>query len=116
MPFITMLAPISFLIAAAISNHKHVRTKPISVFLALQSSWMVGFWLYQVIFMIKDGHRSSPTMIAVALLFNLTLNCIFYEFLKARYLNGKDKGYTEYQNQYPRTSRWILNMSMLTTF
>ena len=88
-----MIAPVSFIIAAAISNRRERRTKPITAFVALQSSWLVGFWIYQLSFMLKDEHRSSALLIGIALILNVILNCIFYEFLKKRMLNGRDKSF-----------------------
>jgi len=46
LPFITMAAPVLFLLAIAISNTVDKRTKPITAFISLQSSFMVGFWVY----------------------------------------------------------------------
>lgn len=83
LPFITMIAPLAFLTTAVISNHKYKRTtKPVTAFIALQGSWMVIFWLYQLIFMLKDGHSGSPLIIAFALILNYIINCIFYSFIK----------------------------------
>ena len=99
-----MLAPVAFLITIAISNHKHKRTtKPITAFLALQGSFLIGFWVYQAIFMWKDGHSSSPILILVALGCNYIINCIFYEFIKQRLLNGRDQSYQEYAVTHTRT-------------
>ena len=77
---------------------------------------MVGFWIYQMIFMLKDDHKSSPIIIAFALIANVTLNCIFYEFIKARVLHGKDKLFSQHQDVYKRTAKSIINWSMLTSF
>lgn len=111
-----MVAPVIFLLAIAISNIKDKRTKPITAFIALESSFMVGFLIYQMIFLLKDSHNSSPILIAVALVANYACNCIFYEFLKARVLHGKDKLFNEYQSTFPSTSKLILKFSMLTSF
>ena len=112
-----MIFPVAFLIIAMVSNHKHKRTtKPITAFIALQGSWMVGFWVYQIIFMWKDGHSGSPILIAFALIFNYIINCIFYSFIKQRLINGKDPLYQQYCVTHGRTQRWILNWSMLTSF
>lgn len=111
-----MAAPVSFLLAIAISNTMDKRTRPITAFIALQSSFMVGFWVYQMIFLLKDEHNSSPILVAVALVANFACNCIFYEFLKGRLLLGKDKQYNEYQQSFPRTAKAILNFAMLTSF
>lgn len=96
LPFITMIAPVVFLITVSISNAVDKRTRPITGFIALQSSFMIGFWVYQVIFLLKDGHNSSPMIIAFGLVANFILNCIFYEFLKTRILNKKDKLFLEH--------------------
>lgn len=116
LPFITMAAPVVFLLAIAISNTVAKTTKPITAFIALQSSFMVGFWVYQMIFLLKDKHNSSPILIAVALVANYACNCIFYEFLKNRLLHGKDKKFNEYQSTFPATAKCILNFSMLSSF
>ena len=111
-----MAAPVSFLLAIAISNVKDKRTKPITAFIALESAFMIGFLVYQMIFLLKDSHNSSPILIAVALVASYMCNCVFYEFLKARVLVGKDKLYNEYQTTFPRTSKMILTFAMLTSF
>jgi len=104
-PFISMAGPLIFLIAVSISNAVDQRTKPITGFIALQSAWMVGFWIYQMIFLLRDGHNSSPIIIAFALLANFCINCIFYEFIKARLLNGKDKMFAEHCTIYKGTTK-----------
>lgn len=116
MPFVTLAAPVAFLIAVAISNKRDERTKPITGFIALQSAWMTGFWLYQLAFLVKDGHGGSPIIILFALIANGALNYIFYEFVKARLLEGKDREFHEYSLTFKRTQRCILVWSMLTSF
>jgi len=97
LPFITMVGPVAFLLTVAISNIVDKRTKPITGFLALNSSYMTFFWVYQIVFLLRDGHNSAPILIAVGLGANYVINCIFYEFLKSRLLNGKDKLFNAYQ-------------------
>ena len=46
MPFITLVVPLFFLILIAISNYKTKETKPVTAFLALESSFLVVFWIY----------------------------------------------------------------------
>ena len=77
---------------------------------------MTGFWIYQIVFLIKDGHNSSPILIAFALLCNYAINCIFYEFAKTRILFGKDKSFKEYSDAYKATQKAIMTWSMLTSF
>ena len=77
---------------------------------------MTGFWLYQLAFLVKDGHGGSPIIILFALIANGALNYIFYEFVKARLLEGKDREFHEYSLAFKRTQRWILVWSMLTSF
>ena len=69
-----------------------------------------------MVFLIKDGHKSSPIIIAFAILANYAINCMFYEYIKANILNGKDKVFAEHKASYPRTSKSIVNWSMLTSF
>ena len=111
-----MVAPVTFLFAIAISNVKDKRTKPITAFIALESCFMVGFLVYQLIFLLKDSHNSSPILISVALVGNYACNCIFYEFLKARVLHGKDKLYNDYRTTFPGTAKMILRFSIVTSF
>ena len=90
-PFITMVGPIIFLLVVLISvmvNHR--ATKPITAFIALQSAWMTGFWVYQVIFLIRDNHNSSPIIVVMAIFFNYCINCFFYEYMRNKMLKGKD--------------------------
>jgi len=111
-----MIAPVSFLFSVAISNSVDKKTKPITAFIALQSSFMTAFWVYQMVFMLKDKHSSSPLIVAAALIANYALNCVFYEFLKTRMLNGRDKAFNEYQTSFKGTAKLIMNFSMLTSF
>jgi len=69
-----------------------------------------------MVFLIKDGHNSSPIIIAFAILANYVINCMFYEYIKANLLNGKDKVFSEHRILYPRTTKSIVNWSMLTSF
>ena len=64
---------------------------------------MIGFWVYMGIFLLKDGHNASASVVAFALLANYILNCIFYEFYKIRIDKGHDKLYAEYKRDYPTT-------------
>ena len=116
LPFITMAGPLIFLFAVAISNCVDKRTKPITAFMALQSSYMIGFWIYQIAFLVKDSHNSSPILIAFALLCNYAINCVFYEFAKSRILHGKDKMFAQYTQEYKSTQKLVLTWSMLTSF
>lgn len=111
-----MIGPFLFLVAMSISNCKDKRTKPITGFIALESSYLFFFWIYQMAFLLKDGHNSSPLIIIFALVCNLILNCVFYEFAKSRLLGGNDKLFKEYQSNYRRTQKNILFWSMLTSF
>lgn len=111
-----MVGPLIFFTAVVISNCKDKRTKPITGFIALESSFMVFFWIYQTIFLLRDNHNSSPILITFALIANYIINCIFYDFLKTRILNGRDKLFAEYQKSFSATQKLIMNFSMLTSF
>ena len=116
MPFITLVVPLFFLILIAISNYKTKETKPVTAFLALESSFLVIFWIYQLIFMLKDGHTASGSVIALALVANYILNCVFYEFYKIRIDKGHDKLYADYKQGFPATQKTIIVWMMLTSF
>jgi hypothetical protein len=116
LPFITLLAPLFFLLLIACSNCKTKNTRPITAFLALQSAFMVFFWLYMGVFMVKDGHNASASVVAFALLANTIVNCMFYEFYKIRIDKGHDKLYAEYKRAYPNTQKAIITWSMITSF
>ena len=116
LPFISMIGPFMFLLTVSISNCKDKRTRPITAFIAMESAYLFFFWIYQMSFMLKDDHNSSPLIIAFALVMNLILNCIFYDFAKTRLLGGNDKLFKEYQETYRRTQKNILFWSMLTSF
>ena len=103
LPFITLLAPLLFLLLIACSNCKTKNTRPITAFIALQSSFLVAFWIYMGAFLVKDGHNASASVVAFALLANYIMNCIFYEFYKIRIDKGNDKLYAEYKRAFPRT-------------
>lgn len=93
-----MVGPVTFLILVLISTAvDHRSTKPITAFIALQSAWMSGFWVYQVIFLLRDDHNSSPIIVVMAIFFNVCINCFFYEYMRNKMLKGKDKLFNEYQ-------------------
>ena len=81
-----------------ISNHKTKETKPVTAFLALESSFLVVFWFYLLIFLLKDGHTASASVVALALVANYMLNCVFYEFYKIRIDKGHDSLYATYKH------------------
>ena len=54
LPFVTMIGPVLFMLIIGVSMCIDRRTKPIVAFIALQSSWMVGFWVYQLIYLMRD--------------------------------------------------------------
>ena len=116
MPFITLIVPLFFVVLIFISNHKTKETKPVTAFLALESSFLVVFWFYLLIFLLKDGHTASGSVVALALVANYILNCVFYEFYKIRIDKGHDKLYADYKHGYPTTQKAIMIWMMLTSF
>lgn len=90
LPFITMVGPVVFLLIVSISSACKSRTKPITAFIALQSAWMTGFYVYQLVYLVRDGHSDSPLIIVLALFCNYCINCFFYEYMKNEILRGKD--------------------------
>jgi uncharacterized membrane protein len=116
LPFITLIAPLIFSIVIGISYCQYRKTKPITAFIALQSAFLAGFWFYQMLFLLKDGHNSSPLIVAFAITCDYLINCTFYEFLKTYILTGEDIFYTEYRDNYTRTSKAITTWSMVTSF
>ena len=68
------------------------------------------------VFLVKDGHNASASVVAFALVANYILNCIFYEFYKIRIDKGHDKLYSDYKYAYPATQKAIITWSMITSF
>ena len=91
-----MLPSVVFGIIILVSLRKHKNTRPITAFISLESAYLCGFWLYHMIFLLKDGHESSPIIVAFALCANFCINCTFYEFLKMYILSGQDQAFSEY--------------------
>ena len=71
-------------------------TRPYSAFLALQAAVHVIFWFYWVVFLAKDGHKASSTLMAIALINNYIINCIWYNYYKDRIL-AEDADYRAYK-------------------
>jgi hypothetical protein len=61
--------------------------------------------------LIKDGHESSPFIVAFALVSNCVINCVFGEFLKEYLLRGKDPLFLEYRNTQTSTAKKIISWS-----
>ena len=76
---------------------------------------MVGFWVYQLVFLLRDDMNSSPIIIAGVLLANYCINCFFYEFARTKIMNGSDEQFAEYLKEYRHVEKSLLNWSMLTS-
>jgi hypothetical protein len=110
-----MVVTVGIIITVAISNCYTYETRPFSSFLALESAWLVFFWVYYIAFLIKDGHSASTLLVIFALLCNYILNCIFYDFYKERMLK-EDLKYLEYKTENRTAAAQIIQWSMITTF
>lgn len=109
------------MIFIAISRCINKQTRIYNSFLALEGAFLVFFWIYMLIFLIKDFHKASATMIGLALINNYIINMVWYNFYKERILTAKVNaigGYTygDYKNTYKCTQKTILIFSMITTF
>lgn len=91
-----MCVTCGIILTISISNCKTYNTRPFSSFLALESSWLVVFWYYLLIFLIKDGHSASTIIVVIGLVCNYFINYLFYDFYKDRLLK-EDKYYQEYK-------------------
>jgi hypothetical protein len=90
-------------------------TRPFSAFLALQAAVHVIFWFYMLIFLAKDYHKASGTLMTIALVNNYIINCIWYNYYKDRIL-AHDSEYRNYKLKHPRTQKLIVIFSVLTNF
>ena len=68
-----------------------------------------------LVFLIRDKHTASATIVSMALVGNFTVNYLWYEFYNDR-LKKHDKLFQEYRNKYPKTDRFIKFFAVLTSF
>ena len=120
-PFITLSGTVAIMILIAISRFLKPSTRIYNSLLALEGAFLVFFWIYMLIFLIKDNHKASATMIGVALICNYIINLIWYNFYKERILTLQPNAiggdvYGDYKNTYKCTQKTILIFSLLTTF
>ena len=79
------------------------RTEPITTFIALQSPWMVAFWTYQLVYLLRDGHSASARMLAGVLAANYVINCWFYGYVRTRLMNSTDAQFKVYLDTHRGT-------------
>jgi hypothetical protein len=70
-----------------ISNLIYKRTRLFVSFLALESLFMILLWIYLLVFLLKDIHKSSSGIVIIALLLNITINIFWYFYYKKKILN-----------------------------
>jgi Ca2+/Na+ antiporter len=85
-PFITLSGTVIIIITIAVSRCLKPSTRIYNSFLALEGAFLVLFWFYMLVFLIKDNHKASATMIGVALTCNYIINFVWYNFYKERIL------------------------------
>lgn len=85
------------------------------VFLSLESTAMLAFWVYMLVFLIRDGHTASSTLVTIAIFFNFVINYLWWEYYNDK-LYKRDTAYQEYCAQYPRTTALIKFVSLFTVF
>lgn len=110
-----MIVTAGIILTVVISNFKTYDTRPFSSFLSLESAWLVAFWFYYIIFLIKDGHSASSLLVAFALISNYIVNYLFYDFYKDRILK-EDKHYQAYLVEHKKTADRVLTWSMILSF
>jgi len=88
-PFITLIVPLSIIIVILVSYFGYTKeTAPYITFLALESCWMVLFWIYMLGFLIADGHHASATLVSVAIFANFVINYLWWEFYNDKLINN----------------------------
>lgn len=90
-------------------------TAGFTVFLALESIVMLGFWCYMLAFLIMDNHRASASLVAIAIFANYILNYQWYEFYNDKLIKN-DQLFQQYCNKFPKSARTIKIFSLLTSF
>lgn len=120
-PFVTLIGTVLIILLVAVSRCWKPQTRIYNAFLALEGAYLVFFWIYMLVFLIKDYHKASATMIGIALINNYIINLIWYNFYKERVLTQQPNAvggmtYGEYKNTYKCTQKTILIFSLLTTF
>lgn len=114
-PFLTFIVTGLIIILSIVSERVFTRTKMYTTYLSLQSVAMVFIWIYLVAFLLKDKHLSSTGIAMISLIFNYVLNILWFLYYRKKVLN-LDESYKMYSKYYPKTQRFIIVMSLLTTF
>lgn len=76
---------------------------------------MLAFWIYMLVFLIRDGHTASATLVSIAIFCNFVINYLWWEYYNDK-LYKRDSEYQDYCSQYPRTTSMIKLVSLLTVF
>ena len=114
-PFLSFIFTGTIIIVCLVSNFIFKPTRLFTALLALESLVMVPLWIYLSIFLILDKHTSSFGLVIFALIANMALN-IFWYFYYTKKIRDVDRGYRIYMENYPKTQKTILIMSLLVTF
>ena len=80
-PFISLsLTTVIFLIVLINFSISKREIRIYEIFMALESCVLVFFWIYMLIFLIRDGHQASATLVSLALFANYVINYLWWEF------------------------------------
>jgi hypothetical protein len=90
-------------------------TAPWITFMALESSWMVFYWVYMLIFLIMDGHHASATLVSFAIFANFVINYLWYEFYNDK-LYKNDVMFQNFDRKWPKTTKGIKYTALLINF
>jgi len=94
---------------------KSKETAGFTIFLALESCAMIGFWIYMLTFLIRDNHQASATLIAIALFANWVINYLWWEYYNDK-LYKNDKEFQDFSKKFPLTISFIKLVCLLVSF
>lgn len=114
-PFISLIMPGFIIVLILISFCLTRETKPFVLFLGLESCAMVVFWIYMLVFLVRDGHQASATLVSLALFANWVINYLWWEYYNDK-LYKNDIPFQEFDALYPKTTKAIKILCLLINF
>ena len=114
-PFLSFAFSGIAIIFCLLSNRIYPRTKLFTSYLAIESVILVGIWIYLVVFLLKDQHKSSAALLIIALLINQMMNVFWFLYYRKKILPF-DQSYQMYKKHYPKTQKAIIILGFVTTF
>jgi len=110
-----MIFTVTIFIVCWVSKCKYDRTRRISGFIALESHFIIYFWIYMITFMMLDENYTSATIAMCGMIANFAINWLWLRYYHDS-LTIKDQSYNAYRDHYPKMNKLIVFFSFLVTF